>query len=137
MVTANAVGNLILFCSEVRDKLMDLLIVSILELILIDMLAVSLFCKRKEVSFLIRLFNIAAVSNELSFKLILVDNVAVSIFCKRKEVSLRIRLFNIKEVSEEVSFKLIRLDKVRVSDKFSLVEILVLIGVISNVFDAN
>ena len=52
----------------------------------------SLFCNKKEVSLLIRLVSIKAVSEIFSFKLIRLDKVAVSARCNNKLVSV---IFNL------------------------------------------
>ena len=96
--------------------------------ILLDKVAVSTFCKRKEVSVIFSFVPTVFVKVEksvvLAFKSILLDKLAVSAFCNKSEVSM---IFNLSARSVVTSvilpalaFKSILADKLKVSVTFNL-----------------
>ena len=96
--------------------------------ILLDKVAVSTFCKRKDVSVIFSFVPTVFVKVEksvvLAFKSILLDKLAVSAFCNKSEVSI---IFNLSASSVVTSvilpalaFKSILADKLKVSVTFNL-----------------
>ena len=96
--------------------------------ILLDKVAVSTFCKRKEVSVIFSFVPTVLVKVEKSvvlvFRFILLDKLAVSAFCNKSEVSIIFNLSASSVVTSEIvpalAFKSILADKLKVSVTFNL-----------------